>query len=69
MRPVLRCFLVLTLIAPLALLTGGCALSATTDFGPGDEPHRRSVFSGVGPFAKVFSSDHDNGEVTTVPPR
>ena len=38
------------------LLTTGCALRATTDFGPGDEPHRQSVTSGVGPFPNLLDS-------------
>ena len=55
MRLVPRCGLTVGLL--LTLLTGGCALRATTDFGPGDEPHRRSAGAGVGPFPDVFNSD------------
>ena len=61
MRVVLRCcgFAISIL---LSLLTNGCALRATTDFGPGDEPHHQSVGSGVGPFPNLFNSDKHNDD-------
>ena len=55
MRTVLRFLFAVS--AVLTLLTAGCALRATTDFGPGDEPHRQSVGSGVGPFHNLLNSD------------
>ena len=36
----------------------GCALRASTDFGPGgDEPAHRSVSAGAGPFRDLFGTD------------
>ncbi len=44
----------------LCLGATGCALRATTDFGPGDEPAHRSVGAGAGPFHDLLSSDRRN---------
>ena len=69
MRVVLRCCLFAAGSLLLTLLTNGCALRATTDFGPGDEPHRQSVGSGVGPFPNLLNTDghHDNADDAAVP--
>ena len=51
----------LLLTAACLLGTNGCALRATTDFGPGDEPHHQFIGAGVGPFPNALSSDGRNG--------
>ena len=58
MLPSLHRFL-LALGCGLALT--GCALHATTDFGPGDEPTHQSVGAGAGPFHDLLSSDRRIG--------
>ena len=67
MRPVLRFLFAVGSL--LTLLIAGCALRATTDFGPGDEPHRQSVGSGVGPFRNLFDSDARHREDAAAVPQ
>lgn len=50
----------------LIVAVGGCALRATTDFGPGDEPHHQSVGAGAGPFPNLFRSDSQRGDTSEV---
>ena len=47
----------LLLAGSLIFAVSGCALRATTDFGPGDEPHRQSVGAGGSPFPNLLHSD------------
>ena len=56
----------LLLAGSLIFAVGGCALRATTDFGPGDEPHRQSVGAGAGPFHDLFRSDNRRGDTDEV---
>ena len=61
-------FLVLA-VGCLALCWGvaGCALRATTDFGPGDDPSHQSVGAGVGPFHNLLNSDRQGLGVGSEP--
>ena len=58
----LRCTCLLLLSVGLSFAVGGCALRATTDFGPGDEPHRQSAGAGAGPFPSLFRSGSQRGD-------
>ena len=51
------------LAAGLVLAVSGCALRATTDFGPGEEPHHQSVGAGAGPFPNLLGSDGHRGDI------